>query len=175
MRRRPRLPPAWRQCDTTRWPMRPGRSCGSARCRTGASDSKARTPSPCRTRGKRGSGRRAWSRSQVAEGELKGDVVIVYPRALHPLRKEEAHVEGVLVGADLRNAGKLVFEREAQHLRGLFRRRLLVYALESDEGSRAPALAKHAQHDGERRMDGQEGLQPLFEVGAAALGRVVQP
>src|SRR5260221_14208800 len=107
--------------------MRRGREGGSARCRMASSGWPRSRPWACR-----GPGRPRWggsAQSQVSEGELEWNVVLVHLALLHALGQEEAHVQGVLVGTDLGHAREFVGERQAQHLRGLFRGRLLVDAL----------------------------------------------
>src|SRR4029079_15938633 len=78
--------------------------------------------------------------SEVAEAQVEGTVVLVDAGLLHALGQQEAHIQRVLVRADLRNARKFVGERQTEHLGGLLRRGLLVDALEGDEGRGAPAL-----------------------------------
>src|SRR3954452_15561180 len=155
---------------SSRSPTGRGRSSCTAGCKTAATRFEERTAKARRSAGKAPA-------LQIAKRELEGHLSLggALRARLFAVHREEADIEDVLVGADLRDAGERRVEPQAQHLRALAAEHLLAHALRRADRLRPAGVAQDAQDDGRAVAQRMKRARPGGELAGAFLGRPVQP
>ena len=100
---------------------------------------------------------------EITEHQFEFDVAIEYCASIHSGDAQEANVERVFVGADFRDARRVLREGQAQQLRHLRRRQHeLKDATIGNMAADAAIFAQHPQNDGRGRVNRLEGLDPRW-------------